>query len=860
MNIKAKNKITEIPARTFFLDPRGTSRKTSGSYYTNPSLVNVLIKSALEPVLNDKLNQCGPNMNLQEEALLSLKVCDPACGSGAFLIAAVEYLGGRLAKIRVQDEYPDDKTIRNSRRDILRHCIYGVDINPMSAELAKVSLWLIAATDDQPLNFLDHKIKCGNSLVGTMPDLISKGIPADAYTAVEGDNKETANKRKKLANQFFKQKENNKSQQTLELGEAQINSLIIKTEDLADKFNENNSAETEQLKQEYLKLRETQEFLKNKLIADYWTASFFWEHNSDDEFYPNNTALETLLKNNKFDVEISLKNKITKLSQTHQFFHWYLEFPEVFNNGGFDCIIGNPPWEKIKLQEKEFFEVIMPEIASAENADKRKRMIEKLKLDNPQIYKLYLTAKQVAEHNSSFIRNSNKYPLSAKGDINTYIIFSELTKTLINKQGNTGIIVPTGIATDDSTKDFFSYLIDNQSLVSLIDFENKEGIFPSVHRSYKFCLLSLTNKKIEKAKFSFFNTNLNDFNKNIFTLSKEDLFLINPNTKTCPVFRTIKDAEIIKKIYINFPVLINENDKTNGNPFTVSFLRMFDMTNDSNLFYNQKELEEKGLKLNGNIFEKNNEKYLPLYEGKMIWIYNHRYNSVDYHGGVVQGRHDTIETTEKQLKNSSFLAMPRMWVEEKEVKQRVKENQEYLMGFRDITNSGSERTTIISIIPLFAIGNNMPLITTNDKNKLFLIANMSNIIFDYIVRQKIGGNHINFFICKQLPIIPLLKYTPQIIDYIKPRVLELVYTSYDMKPFAEDLGYTGEPFIWDTERRLILQSELDALYAHLYNITIDELDYILETFPIVKKKDIAKYGEYRTKRLILEKYEELKIF
>jgi hypothetical protein len=188
----------------FMLDPRGSERKTTGSYYTNPDLIAELIKSALDPVIADRLSRAGPDPAAREKALLSIRVCDPACGSGAFLIAASNRLGRELAKIRAGTELPSAQEVQAARRDVLAHCIYGVDLNPMAVELARVSLWINALVGDKPLSFLDHHIKCGNSLVGATPELIAGGIPDEAYTAVEGDSKEVA-KRIKAANKEQRQ-------------------------------------------------------------------------------------------------------------------------------------------------------------------------------------------------------------------------------------------------------------------------------------------------------------------------------------------------------------------------------------------------------------------------------------------------------------------------------------------------------------------------------------------------------------------------------------------------------------------------------------------------------------------------------
>lgn len=862
----------DIASHTFFLDPRGTNRKTSGSYYTNPGLVNALIESALVPVVEDRLKE-KTTIEQKEKALLSIKVCDPACGSAAFLIGATEYLGLRLAQIRLEDDYPNDDQIRNARRDVLRHCIYGVDINPMSVELAKVSLWLTAATAEHPLNFLDHRIKCGNSLVGATPELLEKGIPAEAYNPVEGDDKKIAQERKKQATLYVNKKtkekgikhfdSNNSKGSSVEVNPlfelTLTDSMVLKHEDFSEVFNEDTADDIEKLKQAYEDSRKEANFLRNKFLCDYWTSAFFWPHNTDNENeeYPRPDVLDSLLKESRFEIEGPLKDKVTESAKEYQFFHWHIEFPEIFidKDSGFDCVLGNPPWERIKLQEKEFFEAMSPEVANAPNASKRKKMIEELEFTNPQVFNLFEKAKYNSEKLSLFIRLSKKFPLTAIGDINTYPIFAEHFKNLISKKGYSGIIVPTGIATDDSNKLFFADLVETKSLISLFDFENSKAIFENVHRSFKFCLLTMKgNEATQLMQFSFFNTELEQLNKpdNSFSLTKEDLLAINPNTKTCPIFRTNRDAEIVKTIYKKFPILINEN--TNDNPYDVSFLRMFDMSNDSNLFKTKEDLIKEGYILSGNIFEKKSEKYLPLYESKMISIYNHRFGSYEKFDFSSDSTQLPTPTTEEYQK-PNYISIPRYWIKKENVVNNV--NQKWLFGFRNIARATDMRTFMSAIFPISAVGNSMPIFIFNNTVQVWLLlANFSNLILDFIVRNKLGGTNMNFHYIKQFPIIPIERYSEIIQAIIKQNVLELTYTAYDLKPFAEDMGYYGEPFIWEEEQRLQLKCELDAIYAHLYEISKDDLDYILETFPIVKRKDIEKYGEYKTKRLILEKYDE----
>ena len=259
---------------------------------------------------------------------------------------------------------------------------------------------------------------------------------------------------------------------------------------------------------------------------------------------------------------------------------------------------------------------------------------------------------------------------------------------------------------------------------------------------------------------------------------------------------------------------------------------------------------------------------LPLYEAKMFHQFDHHFSSYEdaKQANLNSGILPQIASEIKQ--NFYFNITPRYWIDKKEIENRLhqKWNKQWLLGWRDITNAISQRTVISSIIPFAGCADTI-LLMIPSQNYLKIIpclySNLNSFVFDFIARQKVGGNHLKFFTMKQLPIIPPEAYTPQDIEFISKRVLELTYTAYDLKPFAEDMGYHGEPCIWDEKRRAILRAELDAKYAKLYGLTRDELRYILdpadvygpdfpsETFRVLKNNEIKKYGEYRTQKLVL---------
>ena len=898
----------------------GSDRKTTGSYYTPPQLVQQLIKTALEPVIEEKLKNLTPQppslqgngehflppspgrrgaggevISAQEQALLSLKVIDPACGSGHFLLAAARRIGKELAKVRTGESQPAPEPLRQAVRDVIQNCIYGVDLNPLAVDLCKVALWIEGFATGKPLNFLDHRIKCGNSLVGVLDlDCLDAGIPDDAFKAVTGDDK-------KLATDF--KKRNKKERET----QGQL-SIFEKIEDegvnyaklwqeLAD-FSENTPQEVKEKERKYQdNLLDNHWWLKY-VACNLWTAAFFMyltEHNL--QLLPTTATIDRLKRETVQKILNSQSNYVSealpkgalrvtnyelqglieaanKLAKEKNFFHWPLEFPEVFNPQpenssnyelqitnyelGFDCVLGNPPWERIKLQEKEFFASRNLDIANAQNKAARERLIKELPKQNPALAQAFEDAKHDAEAQSKFIRESGRFPLTAVGDINTYAVFAETTRSLINDNGRVGVIVPTGIATDDTCKKFFGDLTQKQNLASLYDFENREKLFAAVDSRMKFSLLALSGKPIKRGNFAFFLTQPKQLENQtrLFQLSPQDIALINPNTLTCPVFRTSKDAEITKKIYQNVPVL--ENEKTGINPWGISFMAMFHMANDSGLFHTQ----------DPQILEEVEDLKVPLYEAKMFHHFDHRWATYTDNG-------DTRDLTDDEKSDLSFTVQPRYWVDKKEVENKLSEkwDKNWLLGFRDICRSTDERTAIFSLLPKVAVNHKAPLVLLKQNKPQFyclFVANVNSLVFDFVTRQKVGGTSLSFFILKQLPVIPPERYTGKDIEYITPRVLELVYTSWEMQPFALDMGYNGEPFIWNPNKRALIRAELDAYYAKLYQLTRDELRYILdpadvygadfpsETFRVLKNNEIKQFGEYRTQRLVLEAWDVIR--
>lgn len=572
-------------------------------------------------------------------------------------------------------------------------------------------------------------------------------------------------------------------------------------------------------------------------------------------------------------------------------FHWPLEFPDVMHRGGFDVVLGNPPWEVMQLEQIEYFAARMPNIATLHGAE-RKKAVAALERENPDMFVQYEREKRLFDAAREYARECGRFPLAARGKVNTYAVFAELSRSLCDAtSGRFGLIVPTGIATDATTADFFASMIKSRELVMLADFENRNGIFPAVHRTYRFSLLVGGHKSTETKLFFFLDdvTQLQDPER-LSLLSVDDIECINPNTGTAPVFRTCTDAEIVKKIHRRVPIFVSDANRQEGNPWGAEFRQgLFDMFYDSGFFMTGKQLKDEGYIRNGqewilppgaqtparvvevrgkNIIVKS-KKYLPLFEAKMFDLYNHRF--ADYRSrGDERGHRVLPGLTTDELADPDCEIEPYYWVPDTTLKERV-EPRSFLIGYGEATTAITERTCIVTIMPFAGIGHKQILIFTGrtPSDEVCLVANCNSIVLDYVARTKVSYINFGRFIFKQLPLFPPDFYTVRRKDFLLERVLELTYTSGSMAPFARDLGRDGPPFAWDVDRRAHLRADLDAFYARAYGLTRDELRYILdpadvkgadypsETFRVLKEEEIRHFGEYRTRRLVLEAWDRM---
>jgi hypothetical protein len=380
--------------------------------------------------------------------------------------------------------------------------------------------------------------------------------------------------------------------------------------------------------------------------------------------------------------------------------------------------------------------------------------------------------------------------------------------------------------------------------VSLYSFENEEFVFPAVHHAFRFCLLTMSGREasISEPDFVFYARQVSSLadGERHFTLSPQDFALLSPNTRTCPTFRSGRDAEIAKAIYRRVPVLVRDRDPS-GNPWTVSFIRMFDMATDSGLFRDQ-----------------DGPTVVPLFEAKLLHQFTHRWAT--YEG------HETREVRADELALPTYEVTPRYWVDRQEMESRIGDRwtSGWFMAFRDITGAEKVRTVIAAALPRVAAGHNAPLLLSPDPRLPLLIANFNSFAFDWQARQKVGGLHLTFGILEQLPVLHPESYdspTPwanQLVgEWIRPALVELLYTTSSLESLAAALGWRGGPFVWNPPRRELLRAELDAGFFHLYGYTRNDVEHVMDSFWVVRDKDVKASGYYRTKALILETYDAM---
>jgi hypothetical protein len=854
-------------------ETKGNARKTTGSYYTPDSLVQVLLDSALEPVVQQTI---AANPEKSAEALLQLSIVDPACGSGHFLLAAARRLAAHVARLQANGT-PSAAEYRHALRQVVSRCLYGVDLNPMAVELCRVSLWMEAVEPGRPLSFLDSHIQRGNALLGATPELMAKGIPEAAFEPIEGDDKKTASllKKKNKAAAEGQRGFDALWAKPAEAESAEVAKAVAALEAAPDASLEDvagKEARWEGLQRSFA-------FTHQKFIADAWCAAFVWPKPPTEpkKVDPVVAAAPTndlwrQIRDGQGKPPSETVETVAELASQYHLFHWHLAFPQVFARGGFDVVLGNPPWEKVKIQEAEWFAEHRPDIAKAPNAAARKGLIARLEREGDPLFREFGLALRRSDALSNWLRCSDRFPLCGRGDINAYSVFSETALALASGTGACGIVVPSGILADDTTKLYFKEIQTRGWLSQAIDFENNETLFPGVgHGRMRFCLLTIHKGNRSKAARLFFLAKsvleLSD-RERWFELGPDDAAAINPNSETCPVFLSRRDAEITKAVYRRFPVFRTE--KPDSSPWGARLHTLFHMTADAALFKTGDALRNAGWSQEGREYRRGGDVMLPIIEGKMTSFYDHRAAHIRLNPDAPTRQQQTEDTTDDNHRIPEFFPEAYLWAPRDEARQRFADSvkQRWAIAFKRVTSATNWRTMVACVVPEdLAVSYTLYLVEVGEEHarkRPCLLAVLNSFAFDYFVRQKTMQ--------PSLPIGPIYETVmppPGAFDrkpawsdvvlsaWVASRVAELTSVSSDLATFAEDV--LGEPvvFRWDPSRREILQAELDAMALHLFGLSRPDAEHIFETFPKVRDYDEKVHGVYRTKRVILEIYDAM---
>lgn len=969
-----EREVARSEAGDLTLRPSVFARKTTGSYYTPDELVRLILRRAIRPLLDERRRHFADRAaalgadrrpkperlrQLEEldpaEAFVRLRVCDPAMGSGHFLVSLVDYLAdevltaigdapnlvswadadrpyrsplaGRIERLRseirqsadsngwpVPDEQLDDRHL--VRRIILKRVVYGVDLNPMAVELAKLSLWLHSFTVGAPLSFLDHHLRCGDSLFGELVGPVERELQQRYGLVLSPD---VAQARQAAAGMA----------RVEELADADIGEVRSSREAFAG------VEETTSALRAFLDLTHAARWLPPAGDAAELARELLFGGNygnpvrvaAGDPLVPlRGSGTELRRRGKRFDpaeVQAAASAFVANaraLAVERRFLHWEAAFPGVWSDwssaappGGFDAVIGNPPWDRMKLQEVEWFAARVPAIAHAQRAADRKRMVEGLRRRNDPVAADYDHAARTAEAAARVARTNGAYPLLSGGDVNVYSLFVERALRLVCRDGIAGLLVPSGIAADKGAAEFFRSISTTGRLAALLDFENRrtalglDPFFPDADSRFKFSAFVAGGpaRTFAHADCAFFKQDAVAAEAEAFPLAPSDFAAVNPNTGTAPVFRSLHDAEITLGIYRRLPVLVDRRGDEPVSVWPVRYFTMFHMTNDSDKFRTAAELERLGAyRVAGQRWEKGEERWLPLYEGKMVQAYDHRAASVVVNSRNLNRPAQPSPTSDTEHANPGQSPTPQFWVSAEDISTPVSETNcgtppspsrrrpgpistvdtglrrhglaevrgasdaiddpLAVLAFKDVTSPTNLRTMIAAFVPATALGNTLPAIlpdvpssaATYSSNAPLWLGNLNSLILDYVARQKVQGQHLNWFIVEQLPVVPPDAYARHFgpktaAEIVREDVLHLTYTAHDMAGFARDQGYDGPPFRWDEEDRIRRRARLDALYFHLYGLDRGDADYVLSTFPIVRREEEARWGRFRSRELVL---------
>ncbi|EOI2827174.1 Eco57I restriction-modification methylase domain-containing protein, partial [Campylobacter jejuni] len=763
-------------------------------------IANFLIQSALK----DKLNN---------ENILKFKILDNACGSGHFLVGVLNAITHivlsdfdhftnlkelyeeekenilNYIKDFVQDYEVDESDIL--KRLLLKRIIYGVDLNPFSIELTKLSLWIDSFIFGTPLSFIEHHIKCGNALINSnlsdFKDLIKQNS-SNLFT--------------------------NSITQEFEI----LQEVFEKLDNLKD-TNEEQIKQSKQIYQNEI----TPKLDKLNLYLNYINTLHF----------VNKEELQILKALSQDDIQNLSQNEqakaiISKYQKEFNFFNYELEFPEIVENQvfkGFDIIIGNPPWDKTKFSDSDFFPQYKSDYRSL-IASKKKEIQDNL-LAKDYIKQNYEKQKAYINDLSEYYKKA--YPLNkGSGDGNLFRLFVEKNLSLLKQDGNLAYVLPSALMFEDGSLTLRKEILENKTLEYFYSFENRQAIFADVDSRYKFALMLIKNTQANhthKIKMMFYKTDINSLkNKDeILTLNLKDIKKLSPTHLALMELKDKQALEILRKSYNAFQNLSFDY---------IDFRRELDMTNDKDLF-----------------IEEFREGLLPLYEGKMIHQFNANFSQTTYF--LEKAKLD------EHLKSKELYRAKKATGKELNPKLIKYDREFFRLGYRKIASDTNERTLIASLLPKNCGGadstySNIPkqYVLKDDvicmdivpyERILFVLALFNSLVVDFIIRNMVQINVSKSYLER----IPLPQPSDEEIQnneiyktLAKNALLLQLYNdkNHHFDELKQEFNIKNEEIPKTKKAYNILRAKNDLLVKELYGLSDDEFSYMISTFKVLNEK------------------------
>lgn len=801
------------------------NQKAFGAYYTKPQITEYLCDRTIHKLIVDRVNDACRDAKFRvstfedinqllikldanvcrlliEDILPNLSILDPACGSGAFLVAAMKTLiqvysavigsikltgDAKLKKKLLEIEKSHQSLPYYIKKCIVTDNLYGVDIMEEATEIAKLRLFLslVSSAHDvdelEPLPNIDFNIMAGNSLIGlirvdeTAFDRVGNSLQGNLLQSLAANNYKAILDDKNKSIKLYKKHAFIPGEEQLPGGEigTHQNTRLSSLRKHIDQLN-----------------RESQAKLNHLLL---------------DEF-----SQRLGIKYEEVQLSGKSKKRVLKVDDIAALkpFHWGYHFDKVLENGGFDAIITNPPWEVFQTDEKEFFQqydkLIQKKKLDIKNWEKQREQL----LKDHEIQATWLEYCSSYPHVSAYFKKAEQYKnqrseiggRSVARKINLYFLFVEQCFNLLRPGAECGIVIPSGIYTDLGTKQLREMLFSQTLVTGLFCFENRKTIFEGVDSRFKFVVLTFekggTTTEFPSAFMRLDVQELQRFPSNdSLRISVDMVRKLSPDSLSVMEFKNDIDIRIAEKM-LKFPLLGEKID----DKWNLTLTQELNMTNDSHLFKQQPG--------NGR---------LPLYEGKMIHQFTHQFAESRYWVDEKEGRKALLGRNEID-------------------KGQKLDYQSYRLGFRDVARNTDIRTMIAGIISPKVFAGNTLIVSepfAKQQELLFICAILNSFACDFIVRQKVTA-HCNMFYVYQLP-IPRLIEGNEYFNYIVQRAAKLNCTTPEFDELAlETLNLTSvQCGVTDETERAKLRAELDGMIAHLYGLTEEEFAYILTTFPLV---------------------------